>query len=204
MVAHDVSPAAPRIVRAGAGASRASRLAQKSVHLAAVDIRNCVRMSVRTALIAVVAVMIRFRASDRRIGNAHSGRNPIRTRIRAEIGIERAILLHDDDDVADLMDARRVLRRRPQRRADSGEYRHNGDQREGEKSFLHPAAIRAACPPRPQQASLAWLESEQAFATFAPFGRVKKQESTGIQGARAGVTAGFPPARFRVPLEGRR
>ena len=40
----------------------------------------------------------------RGIGDAHPGRDPVGARERSEIAVERAVLLHDDHDVPDLVD----------------------------------------------------------------------------------------------------
>ena len=116
VITHHVTAAASRIVGARASAPAAPRLASKAVHFTAVDIGNRMRMSVGTARIEIVTVVIRAAAADRRIRNADALRNAIGAGIRSEIRIERSILLHDDYDVTDCMNARGLLRRRTRRR----------------------------------------------------------------------------------------
>ena len=41
-----------------------------------------------------------------RVGHAGALPNPVRTGIRAEVGVEGAVLLHDHDHVPDLVDPR--------------------------------------------------------------------------------------------------
>jgi hypothetical protein len=84
------------------------------VHLAAVDIGGCVRLAVRAPGVQVVRVVVRLltTALDR-IGNANcevavrrTGET-VRSRIGAEVVIEGTVLLHDHDDVLDLVDTSR-------------------------------------------------------------------------------------------------
>jgi hypothetical protein len=76
------------------------------VHPAAVDVEDRVAVVVRAAGVAIGAVVVGPLAqATLRIGNAHALRNPVCTGIRAEVGVERAVLLHDHDHVPDLVDA---------------------------------------------------------------------------------------------------
>jgi len=66
---------------------------------------------VRTAAVQVVRVVERTDAAAvRGIRHADVRRDSVRARIRAEVGVERPVLLHDHDDVLDLVDAGRRRR----------------------------------------------------------------------------------------------
>ena len=92
-------------------------LGDETVHLAAGDVAHRVAVAVRTALVAVERVVVgpladvppRIGNADRRLARLH--RDPVGAGVRAEVGVERAVLLHDDHDVADLVDP--VTRGRP-------------------------------------------------------------------------------------------
>ena len=68
-------------------------------------------MLVRAAGVPVEAIVIRALADPGlRVWDADGepavlSRQPVRARIRAEVGVERPVLLHHDDDVADLVNA---------------------------------------------------------------------------------------------------
>ena len=86
------------------------RLRLEAVHLPAVDVVDRVDRVVRAAGVAVGRVVVRLDAdvrlrvgiADRRHAVLH--RDPVGAGVRAEVGVERAVLLHDDHDVADLVD----------------------------------------------------------------------------------------------------
>ena len=118
VVAHDVG----RPVRRERAAGRVDlcragevpplpRLLDEAVHRAAGDVLHRVDVVVRPAGVAVVRIVEGLHADSRpRVDAAHGRyavphRDPVRTGIRAEIGVERAVLLHDHDDVPDLVDA---------------------------------------------------------------------------------------------------
>src|SRR5207248_1281462 len=88
-------------------------LHDESVHRAARYVRGRVAFSVWPAEVEVVAIVIGTQASTgSRIWNADRGfavphRDPVCAWVRAEIGVERAVLLHDHDHVPDLMDPHR-------------------------------------------------------------------------------------------------
>ena len=68
-------------------------------------------MLVGTAVVTVLSVVERVKARVRLLAR-HAGpempvldRQTVRARIRAEVGVERPVLLHHDDHVLDLVDA---------------------------------------------------------------------------------------------------
>src|SRR5581483_6401194 len=85
-------------------------LTNEPVHLAAVDIGGGARFAVRAAVIQVAAVVEwRHALAGGRIRHAHRGdaichRDTICSREGTEVAIEGAVLLHDHDDVLDLVD----------------------------------------------------------------------------------------------------
>jgi hypothetical protein len=97
-----------------AGDAAAPRLADEAVHRAAAHVAHGVEVLVRAAAVPVARVVVRIDADVRaRIGHAHgeaavSARQTVGSRVRPEIGVERAVLLHDHDHVADLVDPYRV------------------------------------------------------------------------------------------------
>jgi len=86
------------------------RLGDETVHLAAGDIAHRVAVAVRPACVAVELVVVGTLAGvQSRIGDANRRRavlhrDPVGAGVRPEVGVERAVLLHDDHDVADLVD----------------------------------------------------------------------------------------------------
>ena len=88
-------------------------LADEAVHLAAVDVARRVRIVVRSTTVDVGVIDVgRHARAVRRIGHAHGRlavlhRDPVGARKRTEVGVERPVLLHDHDDVLDLVDAGR-------------------------------------------------------------------------------------------------
>ena len=101
-------------IRAAAPAA-SLRGARKAVHLAAIDVFDeCLRV-VGAAKIDVARIVIgpgaRIRLQIRQANGEVSvaRRYPVGSRERSEVRIERSILLHDDDDVLDLMNG--VVRR---------------------------------------------------------------------------------------------
>ena len=118
VVAHDVDArgqARAHVAGLGAGAAvrvlRAAvhpllRLGHEAVHPSVVDVGHGVVDRVRAAVVDVGRIVERGHAAAvNRIRHAHSGRNPVSARVRAEVAVERAVLLHDDHDVLDLVDA---------------------------------------------------------------------------------------------------
>ena len=99
-------------VDAAADAQPAPGLAHEAVHLPAVDVADRVEVLVRAAAVAVAGVVVRVEADSaagirRADGEVPAApRQAVRSRVRAEVGVERAVLLHDHDDVADLVDPR--------------------------------------------------------------------------------------------------
>src|SRR3954462_1180416 len=81
------------------------------VHLAAVDVADRVAVVGRPAGVAVGGVVVGPDARlVRRIGYTHRRhpalhRDAVGAGIRPEVGVERAVLLHDHDDVLDVVDA---------------------------------------------------------------------------------------------------
>src|SRR5579884_3863706 len=118
MVAHDVRTAfAPAdripVVDTTAGFRRYPD-PEVAVHLAAVDVVDQVLPHVRPAGVVVVSVVIGTLALARpRVWNADGGDavlhgDAVGTGEGAEVAVEGSVLLHDDDDVLDLVDT--VLR----------------------------------------------------------------------------------------------
>ncbi len=58
-----------------------------------------------TVVLVVRIVEGRHADAADRIGHAHARGDPVRAGVSAEVGVERAVLLHDDDHVPDLVDA---------------------------------------------------------------------------------------------------
>ena len=92
-------------------------LGDEPIHAPAVDVRARGRRPVRPAGVDVGRIV---KGSDarlaRRIRDAHGGntapqRDPVGARIGAEVRVKGTVLLHDHDDVADLVDAAANSRR---------------------------------------------------------------------------------------------
>ena len=88
-------------------------LSDEPIHLPMIDVSTGVCCTMRPPMIEVLWVMIRLHALARRgIGNTHGGNtvghwNAICPRISSEVGVERAIFLHNDDDMFDFVNATR-------------------------------------------------------------------------------------------------
>src|SRR5207253_2057002 len=86
-------------------------LADKAIHLSAVDIILRGRLAVRPAAVQVIRIVERFHAlpaarifdADRWLAILH--RDAVSAGKRPEVRVERSVLLHDDDDMLDLLDA---------------------------------------------------------------------------------------------------
>ncbi len=115
VIAHHVrrgSHHAGRIVRHPARLVRRIPLPDEAVHRAATDVGDRVGLAVRAAAVHVGPVAIRAGAPARRIRHADrrhpvAHRDAVRPGIGPEVGVERPVLLHHDDHVLDLVDARR-------------------------------------------------------------------------------------------------
>jgi len=131
VIAHDID--GPRFTAGVTGASDTAggtlRLAEEAVHPTTVDVSDRVIGAVRSAAVSIGAIVVRALATATiRVGVARerlsvwATSNAINTGIRAEVGVEGPVLLHDDHDVADLVDAlqrlARASTRRPQRDGD--------------------------------------------------------------------------------------
>ena len=87
-------------------------------HAAPGDVAHRVDVVVRAAGVPVRGIVVGPPAAPvQRIGHAHgepavTAREAVRTGVRAEVGVEGTVLLHDHDHVADLLDPR-VSRSRP-------------------------------------------------------------------------------------------
>jgi len=125
VVAHHVGlvAAAGRVVGLRAPLATFLGLGDEAVHLAAVDVGDGIHLAVRSAAVDVVGVVVGRDALPRQ-GIRHADgegavgdRQPVGARIETEIFVEGPVLLHDDDHVLDLVDARpgrcQSARRRP-------------------------------------------------------------------------------------------
>ena len=149
VVAHHVRRAAGqahRCRRGGAAAAGGLILGalDEPVHLAAVNVREGVGEVVPGTAVDQAGVVVGLVAALRpRVGYAHGeltvpGRDPVGSGVGAEERVERPVLLHDDDDVADLADAarREGRMRRGGRLAGAGGA--EGRQRDGDQRSLQP------------------------------------------------------------------
>ena len=102
----DVQPA--ELPTAGLGAR------DEPAHAAAGDVAHRVDVVVRPAEVLVAPAVVRpVAAAAERVGHADVLRDAVRAGVRAEVGVERPVLLHDHDDVPDLVDAGRTAQRPP-------------------------------------------------------------------------------------------
>src|SRR5579884_1591231 len=142
VVAHHVRAAAGRAGRqvgVDAAPDAALRLGNEAVHLAAVDVGDGVGGRVRPAVVEVGGVVVGVDAGVvLGVGDADGelavlGGEAVGAGEGAEVGVEGAVLLHDDDDVLDLVDAlggRRAARRGGRDgAAGGGEEDHGHDER---------------------------------------------------------------------------
>ena len=115
----------------------------EAVHPAAADVYGRVQLAVRAPGVQVVRVVIRLLADALgRIGHAHGEaavrrpREAVRAGVRAEVVIERTVLLHDHDHVLDLVDRAGGLRglalRSRRRRRGQSERPHDRRARQGD------------------------------------------------------------------------
>src|SRR4029077_10375899 len=118
---------AVRIVGIDAAALRRFRGGDEAVHSPAVDVRSGFGTSVRTAAVVVDVVGVRALTPPvLRIGYARGGfavrhREPVGTRKGPEVAVERSVLLHDHDDMPDLVNSgeRRAGGSHPEERDDA-------------------------------------------------------------------------------------
>ena len=102
--------------------ARVDRRRDEAVHLSAVDIGPRCGLLMRTAVVPQPRVVIRRRAcSHDWVRHARRevpvlGREPVGTRERAEVVIERSVFLHDEDNVLDVVEALQRLQRAGSRR----------------------------------------------------------------------------------------
>jgi hypothetical protein len=80
-------------------------LRDEAVHLAAVDVRDRVRLAVRASAVEVIPVVIGLDAGAGRVRQADILGQSIGARKGTEVAIEGAVLLHDHDHVLDLVDS---------------------------------------------------------------------------------------------------
>src|SRR5712691_9495704 len=114
MVAHDVGRGrvgAGRVIGVGAASAGFLGLGLETVHLPAIDIGDGVSLPMRAATVAVIWVVIwPYTLVCLWIGHAN-GRNSILhgdticSRICPEVGVERAVLLHNYNNMLNLMHA---------------------------------------------------------------------------------------------------
>jgi hypothetical protein len=158
VVAHDVwirrALRADRVVRVLLAAFDLGRLGSpdEAVHTSPVDIGDRIGLSVRTPGVEIARVVEGLlatacrgiRRADRELA-ARSPRQAVRTGVGAEVLIEGAVLLHDQDHVLDLVDPRKVLRPRGARRPVAGRSERDaerdgcdhGDDSEGDDRLAH-------------------------------------------------------------------
>jgi hypothetical protein len=121
-------------------------LRDEAVHSGAVDVVQCRAATVRTAEVVVFAVVERRHAAAvERIRHAHAGGNPVGSGERAEVGVEGAVLLHDHDDMLDLVDA--FERGRASRGGDPHDERARGQQRDERPKAARASATEPPLPP---------------------------------------------------------
>src|SRR5437868_3002597 len=110
-------------MRETAATQAAARLPDEAVHAAMVDVAYGVYALVRPAEVADGGVVERphagaaLRVRDADGEAARPPREPVSAGVRAEIGVERAVLLHHDHDVSDLVNPERA-RVRPRHAAE--------------------------------------------------------------------------------------
>ena len=156
VIAHDVDAvgvgglgawAAEGVVRAAALALL--RLGHEPVHPPAIDVGGGVRGTVRATVVEVGGVMERLDAAPvHGVGHAHAGWDPVGAGIRPEILIERPVLLHDHDDVLDLVDP--------------GQIRH------GQHRRVRPDVPGVAAEHRPERLRAALRERDRGVVARAP------------------------------------
>ena len=116
MIPHHVGTGgagAGRVSRIRATFLRRLRLSDEAIHLPTVDVARFVRVVVRSTTVHVRVIDVRRDAllglrvvhADRWLAVLH--RDAVRARERAEIRVERAVLLHDHNDMLDLVNAGR-------------------------------------------------------------------------------------------------
>ena len=110
VVAHHVRAAAVmravRIVAVLAPERAVHRRADEPVHGTVVDVAPGVEPCVGAAEVVVVEIVVRPDAATARIGYAHARWNPVSAGKGSEVGVEGSVLLHDHDNVLDLVNAR--------------------------------------------------------------------------------------------------
>ena len=124
----------------------------KTVHASAVDIPHSIDDLVRPAVVHIGVIGERThtrpasRIREARGRNSVLHRDPVRTRIRPEVVIERPILLHDHNDMLDLVDPGQRLSAtsRSITRAYGYDRNHRARDTPNEPHALPPAAKTAA------------------------------------------------------------
>src|SRR5579864_460877 len=110
VIAHHVGyavAATARIIRVGATAFALFGLAYEAIHLTTIDVGGGIRGSMRPSMIKVLRIMVRLNAqASAGIFDAHGWlavlhRYTICTGIGSEVGVERAVLLHDNHNMLD-------------------------------------------------------------------------------------------------------
>ena len=157
------------------------RVAQEAVHRAAVDVLLGGLLRVSQAAVArdLAWVMERANASAQlRIGHAHGGMtvahgDPVGARIGAEVGVKRAVLLHHDDHVPDLVNACLVRHGRLLRALgrDRGEHRGHCTHRDRDRGREPKQAAPATEPPHarhPMHGNIVVLEYWLGVGVTAP------------------------------------
>ncbi len=98
-----------RIIRVYTASPAFFSLSDEAIHLAVIDVGRGVGCTVWPSVIEVLCVVIWFDALtcfgiiDAHCGDTVLHGDTIRTGIGSEVGIERAILLHNDDDMLDFV-----------------------------------------------------------------------------------------------------
>ncbi len=185
----------------------------EAVHLTPVNVAHRCGVIVGAPRVEVRRRVIRARASledgirETDVPPAVGPRDAVGARIRPEVVVERAVLLHDDDDVIDRLDAGRRRGRRcgrwgPLGRSDTDPGHDRGDRdREHGRASEEPAASRAgAHGPHPTETtSVAWeIRRRSIGARASARTRTVSRAAPGLAIARSAkggcYTSGRPAA----------
>ena len=170
VVAHHVGRTEARacgVGRRGAGLPRRVALPDEAVHLAVVDVCHRIGLGMRAAAIDVGGVVVRPGASAAGVRHTDGWHTRVHgeavgPRKGTEVAVEGPVLLHDDDHVLDLVDARRrhvgpsgvvgrPVRLRHRVHPWCACCQHGGDDHASERCADDPAGLRRPQEPLPRQ-----------------------------------------------------